>query len=130
MKIRQFAHLALAAVLLLQSVSAFANLAAASSLASASMDTSLEAGHMKAEGKMPCHHKALASVSGAVKDCCASMDAKFCKSGCAATGPGVALPVSLFLVPRIYHAPLVDSQDAGHVEHPLSGLFRPPRSIQ
>ena len=128
MNIRQTAHLALAAVLLIQSVAALAKMIPAEPLSSVSQVSSLENAPMKAEGKTPCHDTSTASVSESGKDCCASMHGQCCKFGCAA--PVVVLPASALPLLRKQHPPVIESDSAGRVDNPLCGLFRPPRSIQ
>ena len=128
MRIPQIAHLALAAVLLIQSVLAVATVTPTAPLSDLSQQSVLESDSMEPEGRAPCHETPVEIIVESAEDCCASMDESCCESGCAA--PGVALPSDTLPLSREQHPPFVVFDSAIHLDNSSAGLFRPPRSIQ
>ena len=124
----QIAHLALAAVFLVQSVLAVATVTPMVPLSDLSLKSTLESESMEPEGKAPCHESPVELIVESAEDCCASMDHPCCEFGCAA--PGVAVRVDTIPLSRLQHSPFVVSVSTIYIENLSAGLFRPPRSIQ
>jgi hypothetical protein len=127
MEIPRLAHLAIAAVFLLQSTVAAATVMHVGSSSGSSLLSSTESENVGSEGKAPCHENAMEAVTERVNGCCASMDELCCKLGC--TAPGVALPVNTVSLSRKHQTPPIPSGNSLRLDNLPDGFFRPPRSI-
>jgi hypothetical protein len=122
-------HTLLALLLLIQSVGTLAAAPVTVSDSGISMELRTnDSGDSHHTSMPPCHgDSATSAAQQPSQNCCETMEDKCCLLGCSVLASAVSCGAVLGSIDIRIHYPL----DAGYasIQNPLSGLFRPPRSI-
>jgi hypothetical protein len=122
-------HTLLALLLLIQSVATLASVPVAVSDSGISLELRTNNSVDSHPTSMPpCHgDSATSAAQQPSQNCCETMEDKCCLLGCSVLASAVSCGAVLGSIDIRIHYPL----DAGYasIQNPLSGLFRPPRSI-